>query len=1149
MKIDACNKAVKANRFAFLLTTLCWLLGMGATHAQEPDQARVTLHLSNKPLKEAFREIEKQTGLTIEFRHNVLDQNKAVSISADKEPVDRVMDRLLKGTGTSHIRKDRSILIVRNSQGGATANETAAGSMALIKGVVTGAEGEPLAGANILVKGNGEGVQTDSRGGFTIRANAKTGVLVVSFAGLESQQVPVNNRSVLDIRMAGSSNNLNEVVVTALNIKRNAKSLGYTVATLDGSKVNTVQTPNIINALSGKIAGVDVGNIANGVAGTKRVVIRGASSLTGNNQPLWVVDGIPINTTTLGGLATNPAEGGYDYGDGLTGVNPDDIETISVLKGNAAAALYGSRASNGVVLITTKSGKSAKGKTTVDVSSSLMIDKLMDQSDFQNVYGQSAINQASARELPTSADNARGSDSWGHIMDGTPAIQFDGVVRPFSPVKDNYKRFFRTGSTINNSISLTGGNQNNDYRISLSDLRNTDIVPNANFNRTILNTKGHAKFGQLDAEVTMNYIYEKANNRPYIGGNHDNQFYSLLYLPNTLDIKTLAPGYDSTGREFLFTQGVSNPYYVVNKEREQDVKNRLMGSLTLKYQFTKWLYARGRVTRDYFLAKRLQYIPDNNLSSSYPYNSPSNIGGLLNQRTVENTENNYELLIGINPELHGRFQVSAFAGGNVNWRTNSQANTSGNTFTVPGVYTFNNLKTKIPSTSESRQRTNSLFGSVELSFDKYLFLTITGRNDWFSSLPVSNNNLFYPAASMSFVFSDAFRLPSFIYFGKLRASTAQVSGDTGPYQLDLSYSLDAFAYGSGQLPLQTIGTSQIPNRYLKPFLSTDYEVGLEMDFLQGRLGFDIGYYNRQIRDDIVKTAVSSATGYSTAILNVGKLRNKGIELLLRATPVRTKNFSWEVNGTYSKNENKVVALGEGVQGAPIQLATSKSGNAALLLVEGEKYGSIYGFTYQRDAKGNKVYDSRGFPLAVSKLSYLGTGVYNQLFGLSNTFSYKNVSLYVFVEGKTGASIYSETNATAYKNGKHKATLVGREDGIVGEGVTATGEINTVKVAPDNIGSYYNQIGGISEQFVYDASFVKLREVALRYRFASRLLKKAGIRDASVSLVARNLLTLYKDKALENVDPESNIASGNEQGIERMTYPATRNYGVTLKFGF
>jgi hypothetical protein len=652
----------------------------------------------------------------------------------------------------------------------------------------------------------------------------------------------------------------------------------------------------------------------------------------------------------------------------------------------------------------------------------------------------------------------------------------------------------------------------------------------------------------LDVDLVLDYIYEKGNNRPYIGGNHDNSFYSLLYLPSNINIETLKPGYDANGREVQYAASISNPYYVINKEQEEDKKNRLIGSATLKYQFNNWLYARGRLTRDYYLAKRFQYIPDNNLSSSFP-------NGSLDQQMRESTENNYEFIVGASPSDIGKFGINGFVGGNVNWRAATTLSTSGNTFVVPGVYTFNNLANKLPTTSDSKQRTNSVFGSVELSYNKYLYLTFTGRNDWFSTLPANSNNIFYPSAALSFVFSDALKMPSWISFGKVRASSAQVSGDTGPYQLDLTYSLDPLQYGS--LPLQAIGTSNIPNKDLKPLLSTDFEIGAEMDFFNGRLGFDADYYNKNIKNDIVVTAVSNTTGYATAILNVGKLRDNGIEVLLRGTPVKTKNFSWNMIVNFSTIDNKVIALGSGTKGANIILTRSKSGNASVQLEEGQTYGGIYGYTYTRDSSGRIVYNSQGLPLYNATQTRLGNSLYNKIFGFSNTFRYKAFSFYVFLDSKFGADIYSETNATAYDQGKHKETLAGRDDGLIGNGVAQTDhKQNTVLVRGINspagpgafINDYYKQIKQVSEQFVYDASFIKLREIALTYNLPKTFLTKAGITNASVSAVARNLLIVYKNKNLVNIDPESSVASGNAQGIERADYPTTRSYGISLKFG-
>lgn len=1006
-------------------------------------------------------------------------------------------------------------------------------------GTVTSQNEELLAGVTVNVRlADGKTVanaRTDSSGIFRINGltTGETYSFYFSYVGYEGSSINVfrvKKSNSIFIRMKQLPSSLDNVVVTALNMKRNPRSLGFSITQLDGSKVNTVQTPNLISALSGKVAGVDVSNIANGVAGSKRIVIRGAASLTGTTQPLWVVDGILINSSVLG---NGDAFGGIDYGDGLTDINPDDIESISVLKGNAAAALYGSRASNGVILVTTKSGKSRRNKASLDFSSSLMMDKLNDLTDFQKEYGQSSLININQR--PVNQADARGSDSWGPKLDGTPTIQFDSVVRPYSAVAGNIKNFFRTGNTITNTVALSGSNQNSNYRISISDLRNTDIVPNANFSRTSLNANLGSSFGKLDAQVILNYTYEAATNRQYTGGNTSNPFYSIMYMPANLNIATLKPGYRPGGLEFTYADFINNPYFIVNREKEMDKKNRLMGSVNLKYQFTDWLYARARMTRDYYLFNRYYMIPDGVLFTGY-------LKGQLDQRSIENTENNYEFLVGANPVISRKFELNAYVGGNVNWRSVNGLNTSGNTFVVPGVYTFNNLANKLPSASQTTQQTNSLFGSVELAYNKYLYLTLTGRNDWFSTLPVNNNNLFYPSAALSFVFSDAFRMPSWVSFGKLRASGAKVSGDASPYQLDLSYGLEAVQYNG--MSLQVISQTNIPNKNLKPLLSTDYELGLEMELLKGRLGFDVAYYDRNIKNDIVQTTVSSSSGYATAILNVGKLSNRGVEVLLKGTPVKTNDVSWNVTLTFSKNNSDVIALGTGAMNAPIKLSGSKNGQASIELAEGKPYSGIYGSTYLRDAKGQKVFDSKGLPIANTTQTYLGNGVYDKLLGLGNTVSYKSFSFYFLIDGKFGAKIFSETNALAVGNGTSKRTLVGREGGIIGVGDDQSGGPNTVMVTPNVLNTYYAAVSNIAENFIYDASFIKLREVSLSYRVPPAFLHKVRMNGASISLIGRNLLILHKN--IDNVDPESSINNTNAQGIERYSYPATRNYGISFK---
>jgi TonB-linked SusC/RagA family outer membrane protein len=1119
--------------FSFFLW-LCSAIALG----QDAGSVNVTLHITEGTLKEAFHSINAQTGLSIDYTHDVLDPDRKISISVSNSPLTGVMNRILAGTKTKYMVKGKSILILaedRKTPHPSGETPVRSGGSGPVKGLVTDDNGQPLSGVTVTLKGSSKASSTNQDGLFETKGIAPEAILIFSCVGFKSKEVAISGQSMINVQLARNSHQLSDVVVTALNFRKNPRSLGYSVAQLDGSKVSTVQTPNIISALSGKIAGVDVSNIADGVAGTKRVVIRGAVSLTASTQPLWVIDGIIIDASSMGGPS---ATGGVDYGDGLTGINPDDVESISVLKGNAAAALYGSRASNGVILVTTKRGKPG-GKTHGEFSSSLLMDKFINPTNFQYEYGQTS--KASAMELPTSATDAYTADNWGHKLDGTPAVQFDGVVRPFSAHKDNYGRFFRNGSTITNTAAISGSTSNSDYRISVSDLRNTDIVPNAGNTRTGINSKLHSKFGRLDLDAVLDYSYEKAMNRPFLGGNTSNIFYSLLYLPGNIDVNTLKPGYLPDGTELEYAAGVSNPYFFVNKVHEDDERNRVTGSVALKYQLTDWLYARGRMTRDYYLFKRMQYVPEGALSTSTQL-------GSLEQASVDNTSNNYEFIIGVDPVSSGKFHVNAFAGGNVSWRAKNQFTLSGNTFVNPGIYTFNNLQAKTPSTNVTTQRTNSLFGSMELSYDKYLYLTLTARDDWFSTLPLNNNNLVYPSAALSFVFSDALQLPSWISSGKLRVSSAQVSGDPGPGQLDLSYRLSPTPYNSQ--PLEYINGSNIPNRNLKPLLSTDYEVGLEIGFLNEKVGFEANYYNRSVKNDIVTATVSDATGYSTAVENIGKLSSKGIELSFRATPVQTKNFTWNLTATFSTNTNKVIALGNGIEpGANIDLADSKSGNGSIQLEEGKQYGGIYGFDYKTDAKGQRVFDNNGLPLYNTTPVRLGNGEYTKLMGFGNTFTYKNFSLYFLLDGKFGASIYSETNAEAYSNGKHKATLPGRETGLVGKGNNQSGGVNTVLVTPQNISSYYKQVEQVTQQFVYNASFVKLREVALRYSFPRRFLTRTHLAGASLSLVGRNLLILYKDKHLENIDPESSLISGNAQGIERMVYPPTRNFGLTLRLGF
>jgi TonB-linked SusC/RagA family outer membrane protein len=1012
-----------------------------------------------------------------------------------------------------------------------------------VTGVVMNEKSEALAGVTVQAKSasdrDGHINQTDSSGLFHFQ-NLLTGItyeLTVSSVGYETAVIKnyvVNQRknNSLLVKLKVNNAQLNEVVVTALNIKRNVKNLGYLVENVAGSKVNEIKSVSLETGLSGKVAGLDASNTSNGVAGSKRVTLRGIASISGNNQPLWVVDGIPINTTAIS-TATPSGGGGIDFGDGLTGINPDDIESITVLKGNASAALYGSRASTGVILITTKSGSSlAKNKMQVDYSSNYTIDKVIDYTDWQYQYGQgtTGMKPVSQQDVLTSTSN------WGAKLDGSPVVQFDGKLRPYVAQRDNIKNFYTDGHTFTNAVSLSGRSAYTNFRLSASDLQNTDIVPNTSYKRNIFSFHSETHYNKLSVNAVLNYTDEGATNRQIIGGNTSNANYSILNLPTNVNVLNLKPGFDSAGNEIGITsQGIpTNPYFVTNRMHEQDGRKRIDGSLEVKYDFTRWLFAKGRLLEDYYNYAETDYTPAGVIWSPK--------GGGLNQNTRTNSEENYEFIVGTpGGRLFRDFKVSAFAGGNVYNTEMNGSNVNGTPFVISGVYTVNNLAVKFPSTSYARQRTNSLFGNLEADW-KNLSLIFTGRQDWFSTLPLNSNSLFYPSASLSYALDNKY-LPNWISSARVRGSFAQVSGGASPYQLTLSYGLDPNTYNG--ISLQSISNTTVPNSNLKPLLSSEYEAGTDLGLFKDRVSLNVTYYSRKTTQDIVTTNVSVTSGYSTAVVNLGEMTNRGIETSLRMDVLNTSAFNWNLTALFSYNKNDVLNLGNNI--TRLQLAQSKTGNAFVNVEKGHPYGQIEGYTYTRDTKGRIVYDAKGNPVSSGQLKLFGSGVYDKLASLGNSFTWKNFTLYFLLDAKFGAKIYSEVNSLAVGNGKSKLTLPGRETGLTVSGADAAGNSTTTTITPANLVNYYSNLATITQNYVYDASFVKLREISFGYSCPQKWIAGSPFSRINLSLVARNLLILYKKTP--NIDPESNTTSDNGQGIAATVYPTTRNLGFSLKVSF
>ncbi|WP_304236962.1 SusC/RagA family TonB-linked outer membrane protein [Jiulongibacter sediminis] len=1007
-----------------------------------------------------------------------------------------------------------------------------------IQGTVKDSGGELLYGVNVTVKGTTAGTITNAQGEYTIAASEGQ-TLTFSYIGFASQDILVGNQTTINVTLAEDANALGEVVVTAFGIAKDKKSLGYSVTQVDGDKFTESRTANLGNALTGKVAGVNVSAPTTGAAGSSRVVIRGGSSLSGNDQPLYVINGVPMDNTNQGSAGL---WGGNDNGDGLASINPDDIENISVLKGNSASALYGSRASNGVILITTKSGKGTKG-LGISFNSNYTMDKAIDLTDLQTEYGLGADGLAPTTQVQA-FDN--GNSSWGAPLNGQSVVQWDGVSRPYSATGEGLNDFYRTGNSWTNTMALAGGNEIGNFRFSGSNLQNNDIMPNSGFDRTTFNANLNGKFGKVDLAVSGQYSKEDAKNRPRLSDSPGNGNYSIITKPSTLSFADMMGdpdklGATENGTELQYQSNIyqQNPYWAAYQFFRLDTKNRFFGNASVTYNITDWLYVRGRLGTDYISAR---------FESTEPYGTAYKTTGDYNLTNRSIREDNADLFVGFNKEF-GKISVDALVGGNRMRRSNESARIGGNGLNVPFFGSVTNVSNQTYSYGLSEFGINSIFGSANIGFDNILFLNITGREDKFSTLSPENNSVFYPSVGLSFAFSDAIpNRPNWLTFGKARISYAQVGGGApNPYTNNLTYALQGYDHNGAVLG--NINNGSIPNAALSPFVSTELEVGLDMRFFQNRFGIDFAYYNRRTVDDILNTSISGTSGYGSTSINIGELTNNGVELLINATPVKSSAFTWDMSLNFARNISNVVSLGTNAQGEPIEflnLEEARSRQERIRHYVGQQLGVIAGYRH-RTINGQKVYDANGYPVR-GDFEMLALGRHPISAGLSNTLAYKNLSLSFLIDMRQGGSMMSGTNLGLYGVGLHKGTLEGRANGLTISGVTTNGEARTWNIAPSEVDNYYNQYNDITEYMVYDASFGKLRELSLGYRIPAKILEKTPLSSLKLSAVGRNLALLWSN--VPNIDPESGYTiSGAAQGLEYFSMPSTRNLGFNLSASF
>ena len=1097
-------------------------------------------------LFQVLKELNRTRGVYFLFSDQSLGDKLVNPVRNEQDEVEKILRRVLENTGLRYKKVNEKTFVIltpkENSRNNylpepvqfADAGKNTSVHMAeIIAGKVVDTTGSPLSGVSVTIKGKTRGTQTSSSGIFSIEAE-RGEILVFSAVGYITREVAIGDQATINIMLEVITGQMTEVVVTALGIKKQQRALGYSTTEVDGSKFTKARETNLGNALTGQVAGVNVAGTSTGPSGSSRIVIRGNSSLTGNNQPLYVIDGIPFDNRNQ---SYSGQWGGADFGDGLSTINPDDIETIQVLKGVAASALYGYRGGNGAILITTKSGQRNKG-LGVEINNNLTFNKIIDEREYQYEYG-----QGTQGVKPGTIDAALGTPniSWGAKIDGSQAVNFLGDNYAYSPATDNFKNFFETGITNQSSIAVTGGNDKGHFRLGLSNLYMGTVIPNSsmkqqgiNFNSTFDITP------KLQMILTANYTFEKVKNRVSFSDAPGNVVASALYLANTFDIRLLEPAVKADNSELLpgLDQYFNNPYFVANRFRNTSNRNRLTGGLTLRYAINDWLSVQAQVTRDGYI-----FDVENILPSLTGYS----VGGSLTQHTVDFRELNGNAMVEANKKF-GQFSVRAHVGGNTQDNLFRQGGIFGaGPFVVPFFYSASNIANRPYTYNYEHYRVNSVFGSADLGYKDFLFLGVTARNDWFSTLNVNSNDIMYPSVSSSFVFSDAFQLPSWISFGKIRASYAQSSNGTKPYRNLLTYALQGYTINDQSLGY--VNQTEIPNSQLKPVKIEEQEFGLNMAFLNNRFSIDVAFYNKKTTDDILPVTISQTSGYSGNVVNIGQLRNRGIELLISGTPYRTKDFSWTTSFNYAVNDNKVLALSEGVEEIVIDGAFPRWGNGVSIKnIVGLPFAQISGYAYRRNDAGQIIYGADGLPMASEKVVPLGSGVYKGTGGWNNEIRYKNFSMAFLFDFKYGAKIYSGTNLLLYNYGLHKNTLQGRDGGYVGPGVDIDNKANTVNV-PAQI--YFTRLSAgdkhITEEFVYDASFIKLRSVSINYSLPESLLKKGFIKGLSLSLVARNLATLVKHTP--NIDPESNLNNTNGQGLELSGYPAQRNIGFNVNVKF
>lgn len=1030
----------------------------------------------------------------------------------------------------------------------------------------------PLPGASIVIKGTTRGAIADAAGQFILKVN-KNDILHISDLGFESREIQINgSEKNLVIKLGKATNDLNEVVVTALNISKAKKSLGYSVQEVQGNIISNAGEPNLVNDLAGRVAGVNITN-SQGDMGSSRIVLRGETSIAGNNQPLFVIDGVPVdNTQFLGGSGgSRDPEASRDFSNAIADINPEDIASISVLKGPNAAALYGSRAAAGVILIQTKSGKGIKG-IGVTINSSTTMNNLLVLPTYQNVFGQGSNGQFSYVNGKGGGINDAVDESWGPKMNGQLIPQFfsNGKAVPFVPHPNNVKDFFNTGYQFDNEVAFAGSGDKYHFRFSYNNMSQHGVIPNtAQQRNSFLVNVGYNITPKLSLDVMANYIRLDAPNLP--GGSGLRETSTMLqftWFGRQVDMNKLYQFYKEGNPTNWNNLYYSNRYFIAYNNTVAEQRNRLIGNINLKYQILKGLTASFRTGNDAYTDRRKMKVAFGTLGS--PFGSYGEDGFTFN-------ENNTEVMLDFNHQVSSDFSLDVMGGGNIRANSTEDNDQRASKLAVAGVYTLNNSRVPLISNNYfTRLKTYSLFSSAQIGFRNYAYLNLTARNDWSSTLPPGNQSYFYPSVNGSLILSQLLQMTSDqVDFIKLRGGWSEVGAATSAYQLMNTYSFSTLFGNNPQL--QAGSTDQNPN--LKPEQTTSAEIGAEAGFLNDRIHLDLSLYNMNSFNQILAVDVSPSTGYQQKLINGGKINNKGVEVELDLTPVKTRKFIWNMMVNYSTNHSTVVSLDKAADLQTYLLGSD--GTIQVLAAVGHPYGALYGTAFERNASGQVLIDASGLPVINPNNQYLGKYTPNWMGSVNNDFTFHNFHLSFLVDAHIGGSIYSSTNSTGAYTGVLALTLPGRDaqhggliyyypgndntqqavslpkgttsapggatvhdDGMIFNGVGEDGKPNNIIIPAQN---YYKTLSTVDEAFTYNATYIKLREVRLGYELPSRFIHSLKLQSATISLVGRNLWIISKH--VPNIDPETAFNTGNGQGLEDLALPTVRSlsFNINLKF--